>query len=436
MRYRLHDIPDLLRTPIGRRQMLHGIYIRTTPILYWAAFLYRLTIIRKTRIIAVVGSFGKTTTTRCLLKVFAGRIHKRHEQNAGVSLARNILRIKPWQRYAVIEIGISAIGQMEKSAKIVRPDITVVTSIGSEHNRSFKTLEVTRREKSKMVTALNKNGAAVLNDDDPNVRGIKTTTGAKIITFGTGEGNDVKAVDIIVDWPRGTRFTLYANNETRHVNTSLIGKHMTYPVLSAVAVGLYEGKTLDNILGELEAIEPTEGRMQPVTIDSGAVILRDDFKSSLETIDRAFDVVADIHLTKRKILVIGEVSEPPGSAGPIYRRLGERITGLFSKAYIICNNTGFSQYKSGAVRAGFSKDRLIHFKRDEISKLIENLKNDVRPDDIILIKGRHSQRLGRIAFALQGCTVKCTIGECDARSTYCHNCPMLEKGWEGRKVLI
>jgi UDP-N-acetylmuramyl pentapeptide synthase len=436
MRYRLRDIPDLLRTPLGRKQILHGIYIRATPIFYWAAYLYRRTFIRKTRIIAIIGSFGKTTTTRCLLKLFEGRIHKRHGQNAGVSLARNILGIKPWQRHAVVEVGISSIGQMEKSAKIVLPDIVVVTSIGSEHNRSLKTVKITRREKSKMVIALDKKGVAVLNGDDENVHSMKDLTRSHIITFGTGEHNDIKAGDISIDWPRGTRFTLYTNNETRRVKVSLIGRHMIYPVLAAVAVGLNEGKPLNSILGELETIDSTPGRMQPVTMESGAVILRDDFKSSLETIDRAFDVVSEIPPIKRNILVLGEVSEPPGSAGPIYRRLGERIASLFSTAYLICNNTGFNLYKAGAVRAGAEKENLIHFKREEISGLIETLKKSIQPYDVILIKGRLSQRLGRIAFALQGRTVKCTIGECDASSTDCHKCPMIEKGWEGRRVLI
>ena len=301
MRYRLRDIPDLFRTPIGRKQMLHGIYIRTTPIFYWAAFLYRRTFIRKAKIIAVIGSFGKTTTTRCLLKIFEGRIHKRHGQNAGVSLAVNILCIKPWQRHAVVEVGISSIGQMEKSSKIVLPDIVVATSIGSEHNRSLKTLEITRREKAKMVISLDTNGVAVLNGDDENVRSMKNLTRAHVITFGTREDNDVRAEDIIIDWPRGTRFTLHANNETRQINISLIGKHMIYPVLAAVTVGINEGKTLNSILEELVTIDPAQGRIQPVTTENGAVILRDDFKSSLETIERAFDVVSEITSAKRKI---------------------------------------------------------------------------------------------------------------------------------------
>ena len=436
MRYKLQDIPDLIRTPLGRKQVLHGIYIRATPLFYWAAFLYRRTIIRKIRIIAVVGSFGKTTTSRLLLKAFTNRIHKKHDQNAGISLARNILRIKPWVRYGVVEVGISKIGQMAKSAKIVRPDITVVTSIGSEHNRSFKTLEVTREEKSKMVRVLPPKGTAFLNGDDPNVRMMTKLTKAKTIFFGMGPDNEVRATDISIEWPMGTRFTLHTNSEKFRADLPLLGIHMVYPALAAIAVGLDEGLGLEHILDTLETIEPAKGRMQSVKIDNGSIILRDDFKSSFETIGRVFDVAAEIPSEKRRILVLGEVSEPPGSAGPLYQQLGERMAGIFSKVYLVCNNTGFKQYRAGALRAGLPKEKILHFKRNDITDLIEILKKDMGPNDVILLKGRQSQRLGRVALALQGRPVKCTLGECDAKSTDCHKCPMLEKGWEGRRVLI
>jgi UDP-N-acetylmuramyl pentapeptide synthase len=116
--------------------------------------------------------------------------------------------------------------------------------------------------------------------------------------------------------------------------------------------------------------------------------------------------------------------------------LGERIGELFSRAYLLCNKTGFKQYRAGALRGGAEKEDLLHFQRDELSALIERLKEETGPDDVILIKGRLSQRLGRVALALQGVPVKCTIGHCDIRSTQCSGCPMLKIGWEGRRFLL
>lgn len=248
----------------------------------------------------------------------------------------------------MIEVGIARPGQMAVYARIIQPDITVVTSIGSEHNRSLGTLEVTRAEKSEMVKILPTSGIAVLNGDDPNVLWMKGQTRARVINFGTYKTNDVRASDITLDWPNGTQFKLHADGEMRELRIHLIGRHMVYPILAAVAVSLAEGYTLDQIIPGLEALPPTPGHLEPIRLENGAIILRDDFKSSLETIEAALDVFSEIP-AKRHIVVLGEVSEPPGSQGPIYRGIGERIAQMTWQAIFIDEDSCRS-YATGAKR--------------------------------------------------------------------------------------
>jgi UDP-N-acetylmuramoylalanine-D-glutamate ligase len=128
----------LLRTPSGRSQLLVRLRKRKWPMLRRAATLHRMTVARRTRVVAVVGSFGKSTTMRAVTTDLGRKVHPRAVLNFNSSLARAILRIRPWQRYAVVEVGIGSRGQMAAFARLVRPDITVVTSIGSEHNSSLK----------------------------------------------------------------------------------------------------------------------------------------------------------------------------------------------------------------------------------------------------------------------------------------------------------
>jgi UDP-N-acetylmuramoyl-tripeptide--D-alanyl-D-alanine ligase len=143
---------------------------------------------------------------------------------------------------------------------------------------------------------------------------MQCQTRARVITFGFAGSNDVRASDIALDWPRGMRLTLHAKGEMRVLRTSLAGKHMAYPILAAVAVALAEGFTLDEIIPRLEALTPTAGRMEAVPLANGAILLRDDFKSALETFDAALDTLSEIP-ARRRIVVFGEVSEPPGSQG-------------------------------------------------------------------------------------------------------------------------
>ncbi|MGH7927604.1 MAG: Mur ligase family protein, partial [Candidatus Binatia bacterium] len=336
-------------------------------------------------------------------------------------------------RHAVIEVGIDKPGQMARYARLVRPDIAVVTSIGSEHNRSLKTLEVTRSEKAEMVRILPGSGLAVLNGDDPNVLWMRSRTYARVITFGLADSNDVRASGIALDWPGGMRFNLHSAGETRALRTGLTGKHMVYPVLAAVAVSLAEGFTLDEIIPRLQALTPTPGRMEAVPLTNGAVILRDDFKSSLETMDVALAALSEIP-AQRRIVVLGEITEPPGSQGPIYRRLGERVAHVASRVIYIGQSGAWSPFATGVKRAGFPRDGLINAGHT-VSKAIEAVRENLGPGDVVLIKGRRNQRLERVSLALTGRTVRCDISFCDARAG-CEKCPMLERGWNGRKAVM
>jgi UDP-N-acetylmuramoyl-tripeptide--D-alanyl-D-alanine ligase len=363
---------------------------------------------------------------RAVTEALDRNVHRRAAFNAKSSVARAVLRILPADRHAVIEVGIDKPGQMARYARLVRPNIAVVTSIGSEHNRSLKTLEVTRSEKAEMVRILPRSGLAVLNGDDRNVLWMRSQTRARVITFGFAESNDVRASAVTLEWPAGTRLTLHAGGETRVVKTRLIGKHLVYPVLAAAAVALVEGFTLDEVVPKLESLTATPGRMEAVPLANGAIILRDDFKSSLETIDVALDALSEIP-APRRIVVFGEVSEPPGSQGPIYRRLGERVAHLVSRAIFVGESGVWSPFAAGIKRGGLPPEKLINA-GNNVCKAIDALRQSLAPDDVVLVKGRDNQRLQRVSLALTGRTVRCDISFCKAKIR-CEECPMLEQGW-------
>ena len=278
-----------LRTPLGRHHLLLG----ATNYLWRPAKLvascYRRTLGHRTRVVAVVGSFGKTTTTAAILTMLGLPLPARRGLLRGTtyaSLALALLRVPPWQRHAAFEVAIDGPGQMAPYGRMLRPDVVVVTSIGSEHHRSLGTLEATRDEKARMLEGLRPGGIAVLNRDDPEVMAMVPPAGTRILTFGFDPAADVRASDLRLNWPRGTRLTLHAAGTTREVSIRLLGKVMTYPFLAAIAVALAEGLPLDRVVAALAELPPRRGRMQLEPLANGAWLIRDDYKSSLETIER------------------------------------------------------------------------------------------------------------------------------------------------------
>jgi UDP-N-acetylmuramoyl-tripeptide--D-alanyl-D-alanine ligase len=432
MRYSVGDLPALVRTPLGRSQLGWGVYHRAWPLLRPIATLYRRTLVGDTRVVAVAGSLGKTTTARAVTAALGRQPQPRIEFNSWSALAEAVLRIQPHDRHAVIEVSLSRPGQVAPYLRLLRPDLVVVTSIASEHNRSFRTLEGARAEKAKMVRGLAPTGLAVLNGDDPHVLWMAEQTCARVMTFGFGEGNDVRASEMALDWPRGTGFTLHVGGETRSVRIRLLGRPGVHAVLAAVAVALAEGFTLDQALPALEALPPTPGRLQPLQLANGAFLLRDDYKSALETIDSALDLLAEVP-ARRRVVVLGDVSEPPGSQGPIYRRLGERVGQIAARAIFVGGN--FQRYWVGAKQAGLPRNASFDA-GTSVLRAAEVVRADLGPGDVVLIKGRDTQRLDRVVLALAGRRVGCTIKFCDVVRTRCDECPMLERGWNGLRVMF
>jgi UDP-N-acetylmuramyl pentapeptide synthase len=333
--------------------------------------------------------------------------------------------MRPGKQNVVMEMGIDGPGQMRTMAQVVRPDVAVVTSIGTEHHRSLGTLETTRDEKAELVRVLSPAGHAVLNGDDPNVRWMAGETQAQVTLYGFDTENEIRARELELDWPRGMRFRLETPQESRTVNVRLIGRYMIYPILAAVAVARAEGIPLDKCLELMEDLPPTRDRMEARRLENGAILLCDYFKSSHETVVAALEVFGEIP-AKRRLVVMGEVSEPPGSQGPIYRDIGERIARVASQAIFVGRN--FQRYKAGATRGGMAADAVVDAGTN-VLQAAEALPDDLGEGDVVLIKGRDTQRLDRVACALEGRQVGCQITFCQLHGFRCHRCPMLADGW-------
>lgn len=419
---------DLLRklsrlsTSLGRDHLWRGARNYFWPQFRVLAGLHRRTLCRRLRVVAVVGSYGKTTTTAAIATALGLGPVPPGTSLSGLAL--RLLREPPWRRRAVFEAAIDIPGQMAAYGAMLRPDIVVVTTIGTEHHRSLGTLDTTEAEKGRMVEALRATGVAVLNADDPRVAAMSLRCAGKVIFYGIDAEADVRATDVAIDWPHGTRFTLHMAGSSREMRTRLLGRVMVYPVLAALAAAQAEGRPLAAAIAALEAMPSVSGRLQLAPLPGGAWLVRDDFKSSLETIDAALDTLSEI--PARRMIVIGSVSEPPGSQGPLYKRLGARFAEIATKVVVV--SSMYPRFASGAKAAGMPREAILD-RRHDLRGAWETIRAELRPGDVVLVKGRDTERLDRVGLALQGRDVRCTIEFCDLRGVRCETCPKLETGW-------
>ncbi|MCB1278754.1 Mur ligase family protein [Prosthecobacter sp.] len=426
MALHLRDLPDLVCTSLGRAKCAAAWNYASFPLFAPVAALYRRLVVRKTRIIAVVGSQGKTTAQSAVCAVLGLPDNGRDNRNSWSDVAWRLLRVRPRTPRAVFEVGIAKPGQMRHYARILRPQVTVVTTIGSDHNRSLPSLEVTRWEKAAMVRALSAEGLAVLNGDDPNVVWMKGETKARTIFYGFGAANDVRAEEFAVDWPHGARFTLHAGGQRRQVRSRLHGRHMVYPLLAAIAVAIAEGVDLDAAVSALESLKPVAGRMEMLLLQNGARLLCDDYKASQESFFSALDAFEQIP-ARRRIVVLGDVGEPVGSKHRLYREIGKRVGCMASRAILI-GSSRMRDTARGAISSGMSPDAITGGSDVGVLKAAELLRAELCEGDVVLIKGRTTDRLRRVILALQGRQVRCDIRLCQVGDMECDACNRLESG--------
>jgi len=311
---------------------------------------------------------------------------------------------------------------MREYAKLVLPDAVIVTSIGSEHGSTLGSLESTREEKAAMVRALPPTGLAVLNGDDANVLWMRGETSAEAITFGHAPHNDVRTHNVGFDLIDAMRFTVHIGGADYGASTRLLGRHMAYPVLAAVALVGRLGMDVSVALRRIADLPPAPERIELSQTSSGYHLLIDTFKSHLETVEAALETFCALP-AMRKLAVIGELEEPPGRQGDIYRDLGSRLAELASHVVFVGGKKTMSPLSSGAKAAGMSGS-VLHFADRSPRRAVQMLRPLLRPGDLVLIKGRSTQKLVRIAMALEGHAVACDIPHC-ALQPGCRMCEQL-----------
>lgn len=322
------------------------------------------------------------------------------------------------------EVGVKHRGQMAVSARLLKPDVAVVTSIGTEHHRTLGPVGEIRREKAEMLRQLAPTGLAILNGDDPNVRWMGDQTTAEVRTFGFDVSNDVRASNYVSVGLSGGQFLLQAQGVSQRVKTKLVGRHMVYSLLAAVTVGLAEGVDLETVLRAIENLPPTPHRLHVGLPTGGPSLLMDDYKMVFETVERALDALAELP-ARRRIVVLGEVYEPPGEEDEIYRHTGRRLAQTADRLIFVGETDQFRGLCEGAAQTVMTSMQASHAGRS-VLRAADLVGDRLAAQDVVLVKATDSQRLERLELLLAGRNVTCDRETCKAPITYaCADCRLL-----------
>ncbi|MDE7299495.1 MAG: UDP-N-acetylmuramoyl-tripeptide--D-alanyl-D-alanine ligase [Lachnospiraceae bacterium] len=283
-------------------------------------------------VIGITGSVGKTTTKEMIAAALETELvilKTEGNMNSQVGVPRMLCRLEPEHQAAVIEMGMSEPGEMEKLAASARPECAVMTNIGVSHIGQLGTKSNIRKEKLNIINEFPDGGTLFLNGDDPMLaelaemqlglgnswkamseRSRERFEKARIVTFGLGEHCDYRANGITVRDGR-TVFRLHCPGDggdyPREVALSVAGEHNVRNALAAIAVAAHYGVSPERAAEGLAGYKPIAMRGGKTEAD-GVVLIDDTYNASPDSMRGGIDILASTE-AERRIAVLADMLE-------------------------------------------------------------------------------------------------------------------------------
>lgn len=273
-------------------------------------------------IIGVTGSVGKSTTKEMIASVLGSELDvlkTEGNDNGQIGLPLTLLNLESHHEVAVLEMGISEFGEMERLADIADADIGVITNIGISHIQNFKTEENIREEKLKLLKDCQKK--YYLNGDSPLLANINEQKFKNVTYFGLNGAYSYRAEDISSQGEL-SEFVLVTPTFKDNITISCPGIHNVYNALVAIAVGIDMGIHLDDIKSGLLGYKGMKMRQQILKI--GNIYLMDDsYNSSPDSIKSSVSVLRTIPSDGKNIVIMSDMLELGERSQDIHYQIGK-----------------------------------------------------------------------------------------------------------------
>ena len=352
-------------------------------------------------VVGITGANGKTSTKDMTAAVLGTRFRTHASPasfNTEVGLPITLLGAPADAEVVVAEMGARRVGDVALLCEIARPEVVVVTNVGVAHLEVFGSWEAIVEASAEPVEALDGDGLAVLNADDPVVRGYAERTGAGVRWFGLSHDADVRASELEVDVDGRVRFMLETNGDREPVELAVPGEHMVSNALAAAAVGSALGVSATECATALKDAHVSAWRMEMFTTADDVRVVNDAYNASPESMAAGLKAARWMARDGRLVAVLGHMAELGPIALDEHERLGELIVRVGVDRLITVGDPARMIYRA-AVREGQLPEGALDV--DTVQEAIDTLRGWLRPGDVVLVKGSRVVGLERVAEALR-----------------------------------
>jgi UDP-N-acetylmuramoyl-tripeptide--D-alanyl-D-alanine ligase len=345
-------------------------------------------------VVAITGSSGKTTTRSMTSDILCRRfkvLSTAGNYNNHIGLPLTLLNLKREHEWAVLELGMNHSGEIDRLSEICRPDIGVITTIGTAHLENFASTDGILQAKAEIFAHLHPEGMAILNMDDPRLRGLSRRLSVPVIFFGLNPGARVRARQVETR-SSGTSLILDLPDESVEVKIPAAGAFMATNALAAATVGFALGLSGDEIKAALEKFKPVKGRMNVIETARQVHLVDDTYNANPVSMAAAIETLQKIKDGHRGILVVGDMLELGKESAELHRKIGE-IAAAAGMAALYATGSFADAVAQGAAGRGMDTGRIFVGDRQAIC---EHLKSSLRKGDWVLIKGSRAMGMERI----------------------------------------
>ena len=344
-------------------------------------------------IIGVTGSAGKTTTKEMIAAVLGKKftvLRSIGNLNNEFGLPLCLLRAERYQNIGVLEMGMSAKGEIRKLASIAAPNEGVVTNVNPVHLEFFKSVDEIAEAKAELLEGLHDPKVAYLNNDDTRVRAMARKFAGKIVTYGVKSVASFKVQhmqDLGLD---GTAFTIHHGRRDLNFVLPLLGQHNVANAVAAIAVAATHEVPWEQIGEAINEMKPERMRGEVIKFREGFAVIDDSYNSNPRALSEMIRFLGRLQGHLRKILVAGEMLELGPEGRELHRNCGreaaraglELIVGVQGQA---------TEILEGALEAGMDRSRL-KFIQDAV-QTGDLLARTLKKGDVVLIKGSRGVKL-------------------------------------------
>lgn len=348
-------------------------------------------------VIGITGSIGKTSTKDLIASVLSTEFNvlkTAGNYNNEIGLPLTILRLKE-HNAMVLEMGMSAFGEISLLTSIAKPTTAVITIIGSSHIGELGSRENILKAKLEILEGLNENGSLIINNDNDllNMWNKDNKDKHKHITYAIENKSDLNANNVkILD--NSSTFEIELNETKYKIEVPVGGKHFVYNSLAAIAVGLEYNISIENIIKGIKTFSLTKRRMEILQTKDDVTIINDSYNASYESIKAALEYLKSTK-ANRKIAVLGDVLELGDFSKQMHENIGKEV--IKNNVDILITVGTEAQNINNIVKGKNIEE--YSFKTNE--EAIKKLKEIAKPKDIILVKASNGMHFEKIVDAIK-----------------------------------